>query len=432
MKRKAVLLGIISFIVLCYMSQNTIDNDILKKRYSERDVFKEVGLIGYLSNDIQEMAMDLIPQNKNKIIENVNAFFSGRTICPYEFPKKKEVENIILVQLEGMDSIAVDLKVNDRYVMENIHRLKENGIWFPSVYDQTGSGRTSDGEFLALTSLLPIEGESMYTHYNLNKITSLPRLMSLSGHKTLAFHGNDETFWNRKNSHLSLGYENGFYIDNCINEVEKDYDGWGLSDRTILRQTYQEIKASNMPVFTHTILLTGHHPYEAVNKLDLDLPYQESESLIENYINCLYYTDMALGEFFENLDTDGVLRDSLLIIFADHDSGITKDVYNYMGIDYEQTNINCDKIPLIIYDGINQYEEITVMGQADITPLILSYLGMDLPDKIMGLNYVDGEKVVYLKRGVVTDSNGIAINEYDMGEITKALVNWGDELKDEK
>lgn len=432
MRKKACIVAIIVLTVLFYMGQNVIDNDILKKRYSERYVFEEIGLMGYLGSDILGLATDLIPQDKGKVIKNVNDFYEDKTTHPYNFPQKKTVENIILVQLEGVDSIAVDLKLNDNYIMENLNQLKSEGIWFSNVYDQTGSGRTSDGEFLALTSLLPVEGESMYTFYDLSKTISLPKFMNLSGHKTIAFHGNDETYWNRKKSHQALGFESGMYINDCIKEVETNYDGWGLSDRTILKQTYQEIKTANEPIFTHTILLTGHHPYEAVNKMDLDLPYQKPESLIENYINCLYYTDLALGEFFEALNKDGILQNSLIVVFSDHDSGITKDVYNFMGMNYDQTSIECDKIPLIIFDGVNRYEETDVMGQSDIMPLILSYLNIDLPDKIVGLNYVDNEKVVYLNRRIVNNCKEIEINEFDMNEITKALVRWGDELNNEE
>lgn len=431
MRKKACIVAIIGLTVLFYMGQNVIDNDILKKRYSERYVFEEIGLMGYLGSDILELATDLIPQDKGKVIKNVNDFYEDKIIRPYDFPQKKAVENIILVQLEGVDSIAVDLKLNDNYIMKNLNKLKSEGIWFSNVYDQTGSGRTSDGEFLALTSLLPVEGESMYTFYDLNKTISLPKFMNLSGHKTIAFHGNDETYWNRKKAHQALGFESGMYINDCIKEVETNYDGWGLSDRTILKQTYQEIKTANEPIFTHTILLTGHHPYEAVNKMDLDLPYQKPESLIENYINCLYYTDLSLGEFFEALNKDGILQDSLIVVFSDHDSGITKDVYNFMGMNYDQTSIECDKIPLIIFDGVNRYEETEIMGQSDIMPLILSYLNIDLPDKIMGLNYIDNEKVVYLNRRIVNNCKEVEINEYDMNEITKALVRWGDELNNE-
>ena len=71
------------------------------------------------------------------------------------------------------------------------------------------------------------------------------------------------------------------------------------------------------------------------------------------------------------------------------------------------------------------------MGQADILPLILSYLDIELPQSIMGANYINGEKVVYRQNGLIGENKVLEENIYDMDTITKVIVNVGDVTKDE-
>lgn len=405
-----------------YMNIYDINDDILKKRYTEQNVVEQVGILGYLGIDIQSSIKEMIPVNKKKFLEQADIFYQEHTVKAYEFENKKKVKNVILIQLEGVDSVALDLKVDGKPVMKNLSELKSNGIWFPNVYDQTGSGRTSDGEFLALTSLLPIEGESMYTHYDLSKILSLPKYMKRLGYTTVALHGNDSSYWNRKNAHKALGYDERIYGEDSDGEIEKNYEGWGLSDGTMLNETLKVLKTHVEPMFTHTILLTSHHPYTAVRNMDIPLPYEQADSLLKNYINCLYYMDDVIGKFVSALQENALMEKSILIIFADHDSGLTEDVYRYMNLEYNVEDPNCDKVPLIIYDGVNNYTDLHVQGQSDVMPIILSYLDIQLPDKIMGANYINNDKIVYLRNCIMNDYKEASENPYQLNNITKLLV----------
>ena len=398
-----------------------MDSDVLKKRYTEQEVVSQVGMTGYLSEDVKETVKDLIPKDKKYLSQLINDFYNSHTVMPYAFEKKKSIKNVILIQLEGVDSVLLDAMKDGEYITPNLHQIKEDGIWFSNVYDQTGSGRTSDGEFLTLTSLLPIEGQSMYTHYSLDQLLSLPKIMKESGRTTIALHGNDGGFWNRKIAHKSLGYEEAYYAEDILGEVGTGYTGWGYSDRTMLQETLEILKEHEEPAFTHTILLTTHYPYNAVTDMDIDMPFKNPTSTLESYLNCLNYTDQAVGEFVEQLSEEGILEESLLVIYADHDSGLTEDVYHYMGLPYDSGDVTCDKVPLIIYDGINSYVEDMPAGQADTMPLILSYLAMEIPDTVMGANYIDGDKVSYTHNCIIKNSE-ILPNTYDLDTITELIV----------
>lgn len=422
MKKKIGIILLITLAMLFYIRTNVINMANIKMRYSEEHIVEEVGVLGYLAEDIKASVKNAIPQNKKYLSTQIENFYNSHEVRAYSYKDRKNIKNVILVQLEGVDSVLLDLMKDGEYVMLNLHQLKEEGIWFPNVYDQTGSGRTSDGEFLTLTSLLPLDGQSMYTGYDLEKLDSLPKILSAEGFTPVSLHGNTSSFWNRKNSHQALGYEETYYAEDVEKEVEENYNGWGYSDRTMLQKTLEVLKSHDEPVLSHTILLTTHHPYDAVNEMNLDLPFKNTDSLLENYFNCLYYTDLVVGEFVDGLAEAGILDESLLVIYADHDSGLTEDVYHYMGLTYNSDDLNCDKVPLIIYDGENRYVEEMPVGQSDTMPLILSYLNVELPDYIYGANYIDGRKVVYTHNCIIKGPDEIISNTYDLDAITKLLV----------
>ena len=168
--KKIWVFNVIISIIIIMIGIIWVDKDDISKRYTNYTVWKEVGTAGYLGLDIYQTIKSVIPKDNEKQLLEVEKFQKSHEIEAYSFLKKKKIENVILIQLEGVDSIAIDMQKDNTYIMKNLHSIKERGIWFENVFDQTGSGRTSDGEFLALTSLLPVNGESMYTQYNLSLI----------------------------------------------------------------------------------------------------------------------------------------------------------------------------------------------------------------------------------------------------------------------
>ncbi|MSO35465.1 MAG: hypothetical protein EXQ50_06090 [Acidobacteria bacterium] len=63
--------------------------------------------------------------------------------------------NLVVIQVESLQAPMVDFQINGQPVMPNLKRLQATGVSFSQVFDQTDEGRTSDAEWLGLTSLLP-------------------------------------------------------------------------------------------------------------------------------------------------------------------------------------------------------------------------------------------------------------------------------------
>ena len=127
-------------------------------------------------------------------------------------------------------------------------------------------------------------------------------------------------------------------------------------------------------------------------------PYMEGTKL-GNYFKFVHYADSAIGQLFEDLDEAGILDNTVVVIYGDHDAKIKKSEYrrmynydpvtdgtissedpNYVDVDSYFYEIN-RKVPLIIWTKDHEYqEEVTeVMGMYDVLPTLGNMFGFKSP-----------------------------------------------------
>ncbi|UXZ09741.1 sulfatase-like hydrolase/transferase [Clostridium perfringens] len=69
---------------------------------------------------------------------------------------------------------------------------------------------------------------------------------------------------------------------------------------------------------------TSHGPFDLpTNYRELKLPKEIDDTKLGGYLQSLRYTDKMLGEFLNKLKSDGVLDNSIIVIYGDH-GGINK------------------------------------------------------------------------------------------------------------
>ena len=95
-----------------------------------------------------------------------------------------------------------------------------------------------------------------------------------------------------------------------------------------------------------------------------------------NYLNSLHYADYALGEFADTLEAQGLMDDTLLLVFADHGEAFYehRGNYNHPFYLYEE-NVN---VPFIIYNKKlfpEPVENKSLTSHIDILPTILDIVG---------------------------------------------------------
>ena len=288
--------------------------------------------------------------------------------------------NLIAIQVESMQGFVLDLEINGQVVTPNLRRMRRRALDFSLVLDQTHRGRSSAGDFVAMTSLLPV-GESIAYEYPRNEYFALGHAMSERGYRTLSAIPYKKHFWNRRVTHAAYGFDTNLFRESF--ERKGPRVGWGINDQDFLRQMLPILKSAQHPFFAWLTTLSLHYPYESFpDELEtLELGDLEDTAL-GNYLHGMNFFDLAFGEFVQQLEMDGLLNQTVIAIWGDHSSGLNR---NHEYVEYFDLKTPVEKflfrrVPFLIWlpgaqsaSGRHQMPA----GQVDIAPTLLSVMGAD-------------------------------------------------------
>jgi len=218
--------------------------------------------------------------------------------------------------------------------------------------------------------------------YGENAYFSLPKLLKQDGYETMTIHGDEAKFWNRDVVYPNLGIDK--YVDESLFE-DKRYSGLGILDESLFDQSLKEIKKTDSPFYSYIMTVTSHTPFNLEEEYRfLGIPGDDADA---GYLESIHYTDHYLGEFYDSLKEKGILENSAIIIFGDHE-GIHK---------YQDSNLpkNNGEIPFIVsIPGMEGFEVNQLGGQIDMLPTLLYLLGVDkevYSESVMGSNLLKSD-----------------------------------------
>ena len=262
---------------------------------------------------------------------------------------------------------------------------------------------------------MPTQSGTAFVSYFDRTYISTPSLLKDKGYYTFSMHANNADFWNRRTMHESLGYDK-FYSKETYDVDDENVIGLGLSDKEFFAQSVEKIKKiseEHDKYYGYIITLTNHTPFSDTDKYgefpvtmkttitnedgtqeEVEAPYLEGTKL-GNYFKSVHYADEALGEFFNEMDEAGLLDNTVVIIFGDHDARLPRSEFNLMYnydpvtddikdeddptyVDYDSFDYELDrKVPLIIWtkDGKAKGQIDYTMGMYDVMPTIGNMLG---------------------------------------------------------
>lgn len=287
--------------------------------------------------------------------------------------------NLVVIQVESLQAPMVHFHINGQPVMPNLQRLQATSVSFSQVFDQTDEGRTSDAEWLGLTSLLPEQHGAAAFVDAANQLVGLPSVLASRGYRTLSAVAFAPSFWNRRVMHPNFGFlTSSFAADFAPGEKI----GWGLNDRDFLLQMVAKLRAEQAPFAAWLITQSLHYPFEAFpdrhKRLEVG-PWDKTP--FGNYIHGMHYFDRALGEFLTALERDGLLAHTVVAVTGDHSAGFpwTPELAHALGFgnDLLQWTL-AERVPLVIRVPGGPAARIDLpIGQVDIAPTLLALLGVD-------------------------------------------------------
>ena len=411
-------------LIIFLISLSPLDYSRFYKQWNKEYIVMKFGIYIYQGEDLIVSLQPKINSmfGYNKAEKEFTDYFKDRNeyTGTNEYTNIFEGKNVILIHGESMMRNAMDLSFNGIEVTPTLNRLAKQGMFFSNFYSQVSVGTSSDSELTYNTSLMPTKSGTAFVSYSDRTYISTPKLLKEKGYYTFSMHANNADFWNRRAMHKSLGYDR-FYSKKDYKVTKDNTIGLGLSDKEFFKQSVAKIKKINEQHdkwYGLAIMLSNHTPFSDVEKYgdysvdiketvtkedgtteEVTYPYMEGTKL-GNYFKSLHYADSALGEFIDELDSEGLLDNTIIVLYGDHDARLPRADYNklynynmetheflseddpnYKEYDSFQYEIG-RRVPFIIWskdmEGTKLNQEVTnVMGMYDVMPTLGNMLGFN-------------------------------------------------------
>ena len=401
---KRGLLVTFSLFVIILLTCNSNDIYRLTHDWNKSYVVRNFGIYSYQINDLFTITKKLICPNcgKEEAQVIVDEYFRNKGVAENEYTNIFKDKNVLFIHAESVQTMFLNSQINNQVITPNLNRLASEGLYFSNYYSQESVGTSSDAEFTITNSILPVVVGTVFINYDHNNYQSMVESFEQIGYYTFSMHGNSCEYWNRNQMYQAIGYDR-FY---CYNDYElNDQIGIGLSDKSFFSQSadiISDIYNNHDKFYGTLIMLTNHTPFYNDGKVEFDVGNMEGTK-IGNYLKLLHYADEAIGEFITKLDNLGVLEDTVIVIYGDHDAKFTiKQYEEYLGKDidfYEYEQLT--KVPLIIWTKDKQVQgEITkIMGSYDVMPTLANMFGFEY-------EYVLGHDIFNVDENIVVFPNG--------------------------
>ncbi len=391
------------------------------KQWNREYIVMRFGIYLYQGNDVVKSLQPKISamfgyDNAKKEFDEYFKDKSDTRDYTNEYTGILEGKNVIVIHAESFQDVALNRTFNGQEVTPNMNKLIKEGLFFSNFYSQVSVGTSSDTELTFNTSLMPTQNGTAFVSYFDRTYNGTPKFMKEKGYYTFSMHANNADFWNRRAMHESLGYDK-FYSKETYKTEGEEMIGLGLSDKSFFKQSVEKlkkIKQDHDKFYGIAISLSNHTPFSDVTKYGefkvtmneevtnedgttttVEHPYLEGTKL-GNYFKSVHYADAALGEFFQELDEAGLLDNTVVMLYGDHDARLPKADYVKM-FNYDMTTDSVKskddptyqefnsyhyelnrKVPLLIWtkdDTIKAKEVTDIMGMYDVQPTISNMLG---------------------------------------------------------
>lgn len=281
------------------------------------------------------------------------------------FPQK----NLILILVESLESWPLQEICGVEYApFLRKFTTHEQVMYCEHIRSQVKHGVSGDGQMIISSGILPISDGVACKKYGNNTFPNYAHFYTNS-----AIVNPMPNVWNQKQMTNSYHYQE-------LIEPTSNNETW--EDETIFEKMADWIRKQNglfccmgITISTHAPFKYGNeHPYHAI---------QNMPSVLQDYLSSIHYTDSCIGTFIVNLQEDGYLNNTIIVITGDHNlfrnKTHFKEITDYAlnnGIDMQAGETYT---PLIVYSSDSHKNRVVedTCYQMDIFPTILHMIGCD-------------------------------------------------------
>jgi len=310
-------------------------------------------------------------------------------------------KNIILIFVDAFRTKNLSLFGYNKETDINLKKIAKENIWFKNHFS------TSNSTAPALTSVLTgqypnnhgIIHQLPYTKpEEMSKIGQvkfwLPSYLKTKGYETMAID------W------IGLWFTKGF---DFYEEGEKPPSALFSSAHDMTNLAISKIKQTNKPFFLFMHFWDTHFPFPNTeytgegNESDMESTLNEIKSesqkeylkkrmpkaglytiqdMVNKYDLSIKNVDKEIGRIYDFLKEQNLLENTMLIILGDHGENLTEHGIHFSSSGLYEETVH---VPLIMHIPEFEKKEINeLVGNIDITPTILEYLGLETEEKLDG------------------------------------------------
>ena len=328
--------------------------------------------------------IDKMNNESNETIKIIDEYLMNRPITPRnEYTGLFKNKNLVYIMVEAFDFMAIDEQLTP-----TLYKLTQDGFYFDHFFSPQYSCATGESEFIGLTSLIPRTGICSPNTYTNNAYkTSIFNLFNQEGYFSSSYHNYSDKFYQRTDLHVNLG-STKFYNNDDL-EI-KTLKGWP-SDVNLMEEAFK-IYGTQEKFFSYIITSSTHFPYdidstlgnryiEQISSLYPDLPMN-----VMRYKSKAMELDKAIETLINQLESQGILDDTVIILYGDHFPLKTdKQVFLDYGDPYQNRNqgFNMNILPMIIYNSEVKGTQISkVSSTFDLVPTIANLFDLDYDPRL--------------------------------------------------
>lgn len=303
--------------------------------------------------------------------------------------------NIVHYQLESMPLWGI---VHEPSAAPFLKQLMETYISTDQFF--ANGCHTIDAEYDVLCSALADAAHPIPDVGSEDDFHCLPQILSENyGYNTAVIHSNTPDFWNREVLDPKWGFKDLLF-------APEYFDWFKTDDSLALDQAIDYLKYSSKPAFVEVIGVSSHanHTLEELESIgtrsggitmnlfegdldpDIASRIEITEDATKMYLSFLVNVDKALREFFEDLEKNDLMDNTIVVITNDH------RYYNFNGGDERAFDLY-NQQPFVLYvPGMETIKLPIVASHMDVAPTLLHLLNNNtdnIPDSFLGTSVFD-------------------------------------------
>lgn len=321
--------------------------------------------------------------------------------------------NLLILQVEAMQKWVIGAHDRGQELTPFLNRLRDRAWFFDHLYDETGDSSTADAEYMVLNSQFPIPQGSVAFRRDEDHFVTLLHSFKEAGYTTFAGHAYAAGMWNRAVLYPKYGFDQTAFRDELGDGPKL---GWGIGDKLFFQRVEPRLEHLKLPFVGMLITLTSHGPYQYVPPAERKLDIGAIEaSDFGGYLHSMRYNDEAIEQLFGQLAKSGLLANTTVVIYGDHDSRMKFPMHLELDTDLPSEiqrrlairDYTTKQIPLFVVlpERLNAPPRLihTLGGQVDIGATIAHLFGLGRPGSFIGQSLVP-ERVGHASR---IDGSGV-------------------------